>query len=178
MRRTRWLFALTLSPLAGGILAANDAPAVPILTVCQALRGAAQYSGKTVIIVGRAFGNGEDSWVDETCGLAVSFADRTFPAAISTSYDSSETAPPPALPKGFKWDKHAIEKALAEVEATTHLADKAYWCAFYGRMEVNPVRQIDLGNGRTAQAIGYGKGGAAPAQLVGPSDGILRLKGK
>jgi len=175
MTRTAWIFALALSPLAAGI---SNAQTVPILTVCQALRGAAQYSGKTVIIVGRAFGNGEDTWLDESCGLALSFADRTFPPAISTSYDASETAPPPALPKGFKWDKRAIEKAQAEVETTTHLASKAYWAAVYGRLEVNPVRQIDLGNGHTAQAIGYGHGGAAVAQLVGPTDGVLRLKGK
>jgi len=160
-------------------MAVGDAPpAVPVLTVCQALRGAVQYSGRTVIVVGRAFGNGEDTWLDESCGLAISFAGRTFPAAISTSFDSTETAPPPELPKGFKWDKRAVEKALSEVETTTHLAAKAYWCAVYGRLEVNPVRQIDLGNGRTAQAIGYGHGGAAAAQLVGPSGGILRLKGK
>jgi len=180
MARTAVIVALVLSALAAGLTAASDAPAgtVPVLTVCQALRGAAQYSGRAVIVVGRAFGNGEDTWLDENCGLGIVFAGRTFPPAISTSYDASEFAPPPPLPKGFKWDKRSIEKALAEVASTTHLAAKAYWCAMYGRLEVNPVRQIDLGNGHTAQAIGYGRGGAAAAQLVGPSDGVLRLKGK
>jgi hypothetical protein len=180
MGRIEWIIALALSPLTAAITAASDAQtgAIPILTVCQALREHASYAGQTVIVVGRAFGSEDGTWLDESCGLGIVFADRTFPAAVSTSYDASETAPPPALPKGFKWDKRAIEKALAEVETTTHLAAKAYWCAVYGRLEVNPVRQIDLGNGRTAQAIGYGHGGAAAAQLVGPSDGILRLKGK
>jgi hypothetical protein len=82
------------------------------------------------------------------------------------------------LPKGFKWDKRAIERALAEVQTTSHLEAKTSRCAVYGRLEVNPVRQIDLGNGRSVQTVGYGHGGGAAAQLVGPADGVLRLKGK
>ena len=101
-----------------------------------------------MIVVGRAVEAAEGNWIDEGCGLVLVFGDRKFPAAISTSYDADETPAPPVLPKGFKWDKRAIERALAEVQTTSHLQAKTYWCAAYGRLEVNPVRQIDLGNGR------------------------------
>jgi len=180
MRRVAWIVALNLSCFAAHTVRASDeqASAVPVLTVCQALRGASQYSGRTVIVVGRAVDAAEGGWLDEGCGLVLAFGDRKFPAAISTSYDADETAAPPALPKGFKWDKRAIERALAEVQTTSHLQAKTSWCAVYGRLEVNPLRQIDLGNGRSVQTIGYGHGGGAAAQLVGPADGVLRLKGK
>jgi hypothetical protein len=180
MSRTAWILAIALSQLAlaGADSADEHTSTIPILTVCQALRGAAQYSGQTVIVVGRAVDAAEGGWLDEGCGLVLTLEDRKFPAAISTSYDAAETAAPPTLPKGFKWDKRAIERALAEVQTTSHLQPKTYWCAVYGRLEVNPVRQIDLGNGRVAQTVGYGHGGGAAAQLAAPSDGVLRLKGK
>jgi hypothetical protein len=110
--------------------------------------------------------------------LTLRIEDKTFPAAISTAYVASEFSPPPSLPKKFKWDKRALQRALDEVQATTHLQGNAYWCAVYGRLEVDPVRHIDLGNGRFATTVGYGHLGAAPAQLVAPTDGFLRLKGK
>jgi len=175
MRRAASILALTLFCFAA---ASDEQATIPVLTVCQALRGANQYSGQTVIVVGRAVDAAEGGWIDEGCGLVLAFGDRKFPAAISTSYDADETAAPPALPKGFKWDKRAIERALAEVQTTSHLQAKTSWCAVYGRLEVNPVRQIDLGNGRSVQTVGYGHGGGAAAQLVGPADGVLRLKGK
>ncbi|HEX3747462.1 MAG TPA: hypothetical protein VHW09_26175 [Bryobacteraceae bacterium] len=176
--RQALILAVALSSAAALHAADEHAANVPILTVCQALRGAAQYSGQTVIVVGRAVDAPEDAWIDEGCGLVLAFGDHRFPAAISTKYDASETAEPPALPKGFKWDKKAIERALAEVESTSHLQPKTSWCAAYGRLEVDPVRRIDLGNGRFAETVGYGHGGGAAAQLVGPADGVLHLKGK
>src|ERR1035438_6845708 len=108
MGRTAWIVALAVSCLgAERPAAASDQQpaAIPVLTVCQALRGASQYSGQTVIVVGRAFGTMEGAWLDEGCGLVLAFGDRKFPAAISTAYDADETPAPPALPKGFKWDK-------------------------------------------------------------------------
>jgi len=122
------MVALAMSCFA---VASDEQAAIPVLTVCQALRGANQYSGRTVIVVGRAVDAAEGGWIDEGCGLVLAFGDRKFPAAISTSYDADETAAPPALPKGFKWDKRAIERALAEVQTTSHLEPKAYWCAIY-----------------------------------------------
>jgi len=156
----------------------GTAGGVPTLTVCQALREHNRYAGQTVIIVGRAVDSPEGSWIDEGCGLRLTLEDRTFRAAISTSYDVSEFAPPPVLPKGFKWDRRALERALAEVQTTTRLQAKAYWCGVYGRLEVDPIRHIDLGNGRVVTTAGYGHEGAAAAQLVGPAAGVLRLKGK
>jgi hypothetical protein len=178
----RWcgIAALLLSAVAPVSSVAQDSGAtgIPTLTVCQALRDHARYRGQTVIVVGRAVDAPDGSWLDEGCGLRLTLEDRTFPAAISTTYDASEFTPPPVLPKGFKWDTRALQRALDEVQATTRLQAKAYWCAVYGRLEVDPTRHIDLGNGRFATTIGYGHEGAAGAQLVGPADGVLRLKGK
>jgi len=179
--RWRGIATLLLSAVALMPALAQDNRAVssvPTLTVCQALRDHPKYAGQTIIVVGRAVETADGSWIDEGCGLMLTFGERVFPAAIATTYDPSEFSPSPTLPKGFKWDKRALQRALDEVEATTHLQAKAYWCAVYGRLEVNPVRQIDLGNGRVAKTLGYGHMGGAPAQLVGPSDGLLRLKGK
>lgn len=179
----RWcgIAALLLSagaPLSSVAQDSGAAGGIPTLTVCQALRDHTRYAGQTVIVVGRAVEAPDGSWLDEGCGLRLTLGDRTFPAAISTTYDAADFAPPPALPKGFKWDKRAIQRALDEVQASTHLLAKTYWCAVYGRLEVDPIRHIDLGNGRSVTTVGYGHEGAAGAQLVGPTDGVLRLKGK
>jgi hypothetical protein len=178
----RWCGAavlmLSLGAAVAGMAQDSGAAGIPTLTVCQALRDHARYRGQTVIVVGRAVEAPDGSWIDEGCGLRLTLEDRAFPAAISTTYDASEFAPPPTLPKGFKWDKRALQRALDEVQTTTRLQAKAYWCAVYGRLEVDPIRHIDLGNGRSVTTVGYGHEGAAGAQLVGPADGVLRLKGK
>lgn len=179
--RWHWFAALVLSSVASVSGMAQDSRAaggIPAVTVCQALRDPKRYAGQTVIVVGRAVEAAEGNWIDEGCGLMLTLGERTFPAAISTTYDPAEFAPPPPLPKGFKWDKRALQRVLDEVQTTTHLQAKAYWCAVYGRLEANPIRQIDLGNGRVAKTVGYGHMGGAAAQLVGPPDGVLRLKGK
>src|SRR6202035_4738436 len=78
---------------------------ISIITVCEALRDRSRYDGTTIIVVGRSSATDEGSWLDEDCGLKLVIEGRDWPTAISTSYSRSEFAPPPQLPKRFKWDR-------------------------------------------------------------------------
>lgn len=157
---------------------ASAANAIPILTVCEALRDPVRYGGKVVIVVGRSVGTSEGSWLDENCGLKPVAEGRTYSATISTAYAVSDFLPPPQKPKEFKWDKSALQRALERVKSTTRLEHGEHWSAVYGRLETAPTHEIKLGNGRVGTVIGYGHLNAAPAQLVFPADGFLRLNGK
>jgi len=151
---------------------------IPILTVCDALRDPARYGGQVVIVVGRSVGTSEGSWLSEDCGLTLKVEGRTYSATISTAYAVSDFAPPPQIPKSFKWDRPALQQALERVKATTHLESKEHWSAVYGRLETAPTHDIKLGNGGIATIVGYGHLNAAPAQLISPEGGFFRLKGK
>src|ERR1019366_6710591 len=98
-----------LTAVLWGLLLANALKAesveVPVLTVCEALSDLERYTGKSVIVVGRTTSTDEGSWLDESCGLKVVRGDREFEAVISTTYIVSESAAPPTLPNGFRWDK-------------------------------------------------------------------------
>ena len=96
----------------------------------------------------------------------------------STAYAVSEFAPPPKMPKSFKWDISALQHTLDRVKATTHLESKEHWGAVYGRLETAPTHDIKLRDGSIATIVGYGHLNAAPAQLISPDGGFLRLKGK
>jgi hypothetical protein len=157
---------------------AMTANRIPILTVCEALRDPSQYDGQTVIVVGRSIATSEGSWLSENCGLKLTAEGRTYSATISTAYAVSEFAPPPQMPKSFKWDKSALQHALDIVKATTHLETKEHWGAVYGRLETAPTHEINLRDGSVATIVGYGHLNGAPAQLVSPELGFLRLKGK
>ena len=179
--RLPWTRFVVLALSAQALLCAADGPAtnnIPVLTVCQALRDPSRYASQEVIIVGRSVGTDEGTWLDENCGLKVLIQGRTFTATISTTYVASEVAPPPQLPRGFKWDQALLQRALDEVRKTTRLDRGTQWAAIYGRLEAAPVRNVTLGDGRVASTFGYGHLNGAPAQLVGPADGFRRLKGK
>jgi hypothetical protein len=157
---------------------ATTANGIPILTVYDALRDPGRYGGQAVIVVGRSTGRSEGSWLSEDCGLKLKIEGRYYSTTISTAYVRPWFAPPPQKPKSFKWDKTALQHALGRVKATTHLEPKDCWGAVYGRLETAPTYDIPLGNGRVATTVGYGHLNGAPAQLVSPADGFLRLKGK
>jgi hypothetical protein len=183
MGQFHWCKAAALVLFGATVVGANHqegiaANASPILTVCDALRDPIRYGGQVVIIVGRSVGTSEGSWLDEGCGLKVVIEGRAYPTTISTAYVASRFAPPPQLPKAFTWDKPALQHALDRVKTTTRLGAKQFWAAVYGRLETAPIREIKLGDGRVATTVGYGHLGAAPAQLISPADGFLRLKGK
>jgi hypothetical protein len=154
----------------------QDTKDIPVLTVCQALRDSALYSGQTVIVVGRSVGTDEGSWLDENCGIDLVIEGRKYPTSISTSYVVSQFAPPPQRPQGFRWDKRRLQQRLADVQQTTRLEGDAHWFAVYGRLETAATRTITLGNGQVATTSGYGHLGSAPAQMVARSDCWLRLK--
>jgi hypothetical protein len=173
----KFLGMVVLGSLLNGAVYGDSAPAskIPILTVCEALRDPGRYAGQTVILVGRSVGTEEGGWLDENCGLNVVIEGRTYPALISTAYVASDFGPPPMKPSRFKWDRHALQRALAQVKATTRLEYKAQFYAAYGRLEASPTREITR-NGRVGTTVGYGHLGGAPAQLIAPADGWLRLR--
>jgi hypothetical protein len=137
---------------------------VPIVTVCEALKDPGRFAGATIIVVGRSVGTDEGSWLDEDCGMTIAIEGRHWPTAISTAYVRSSFAPPPQMPKHFKWDKRLLRQKLDQVKETTRLRDKSYWLAVYGRLET----QLPL------SPEGYGHLNAAPAQLIG--GGFLKLR--
>jgi hypothetical protein len=183
MGQFRWCKAAALMLCGAAVVGANHQDgittnAIPILTVCDALRDPVRYGGQVVIIVGRSAGTSEGSWLSEDCGLKVVVGGRAYSTTISTAYVASWFAPPPQLPKAFTWDKSALQHALDRVKTTTRLGSESYWGAAYGRLETAPSHEIKLGDGRVATIVGYGHLNGAPAQLISPADGFLRLKGR
>jgi hypothetical protein len=155
--------------------AADDQP--PVLTVCEALTDPDRYNGKSVVIVGRSSSTDEGRWLGEDCGLKVKRAEREFRPIVSTTYFDSEFEPPPDLPNDFKWNRRLLQEKLDEVKKTTRLRFPTdMWAAKFGRLETKLPRRVDIGDREGyAYAIGFGHLSAAPAQLVGSSDGFLSL---
>ncbi len=154
---------------------------IPVLTVCEVLRDAGRYDGKTVIVVGRSIGTMEGSWLDDDCAPQIVINGRSWRPNISTAWAASEFAPPPEKQHGFKWDRGAIEAKLEAVKRTTSLRvykDKSsdHWLAVFGRLEATLPRRITLSSGRTGLIPGFGHEGGSPAQLLSPRDGFLQLK--
>ena len=144
----------------------------PVLTVCEALKDPSRYDGKSVIIVGRSVGTSEGSWLSEDCGLTVLNGGREFSPLISTAWGTDQFAPPPELPEKFKWDRPLLQQKLAEVRKTTKLRYRTeMWAAEFGRLETKLPREGPFGGDIT----GFGHQSGAPAQLVGPRNGFLRL---
>ena len=108
----------------------------------------------------------------------VSYGSMEWPHAISTTYPLGEVDSPPPLPRGFRWDKKALQETLAEVKKKTrlevlpqyHYSDR--WMAIYGHLEAKTTR-VDI---RGYLHVGYGHLGSAPAQLVWPEGGWRRLR--
>ena len=173
----KFLGIVVVGSLLDGAVYGDSAPAsnIPILTVCEALRDPSRYAGQTVIVVGRSVGTDEGTWLDESCGLNVVVAGRSYRAVISTAYVASDFDPPPSKPLRFIWDKRALRHALQQVKATTQLEYKAEWYAAYGRLEASPNYKIRR-NGRVYTVVGYGHLNGAPAQLIAPANGFLRLR--
>src|SRR5271165_2669884 len=62
VNRALWLAAVVL------LSRKADAQQMPVLTVCEALHGLTEYTGKFVIVVGRAFYTFEGFFLNEDCG--------------------------------------------------------------------------------------------------------------
>jgi len=149
---------------------------IPIITVCEALRDPSRYDRTTIIVVGRSSATGEGSWLDEDCGLKLVIEGRDWPTSISTVYARSEFAPPPQMPKSFKWDKHLLQQKLDQVKITTQLQYKNHWLAVYGRLETHRPREAELDDGRLFIQLGYGHLNGSPAQLIAPENGFFKLR--
>jgi hypothetical protein len=169
-----------LQPLKSAVTDKQASANIPILTVCEILADVSRYDGSPVIIVGRFSGGMEGSWLDEQCSPQIAVNGRLWPPSISTTYVASEFAPPPHLPRGFKWDRSGVRSKLEQVQRTTRLRpgknNSESWLAMFGRLEAALPRRIIQRDGRQFYADGFGHLSAAPAQLVVPEDGTLRLK--
>jgi hypothetical protein len=150
---------------------------VPVLTVCEVMSDLTRLDRKVVIVIGRFSHSDEGSWLDEECGDKVLAAGREFEPSISTTYVVSDFAPPPQMPRHFKWDKRVLQEKLKEVKRTTRLrVSKQYhytdtWMAMFGRLETRLPRRIEFGNDRYALTAGFGHLSGSPAQLVSPPHG-------
>jgi hypothetical protein len=94
---------------------------IPVLTVCEVLHDVGRYDGKSVVVVGRSVGTMEGSWLDEECAPQMFVNGRFWNPNISTAYVASWFAPPPPKPRGFRWDRRAIQAKLEAVQKTTNL---------------------------------------------------------
>ena len=150
---------------------------IPIVRVCEALSDPSRFDGATIIVVGRSSATDEGSWLDEDCAFKLVIEGRDWPTSISTAYVRSEFAPPPQMPKGFKWDKRLLQQKLDQVKKTTQLQYKNHWLALYGRLETQRSREAGLDDGRTlSQQPGYGHLNSSPAQLIAAEHGFLKLR--
>jgi len=149
---------------------------IPIITVCDALRDSSRYDGTVIIVLGRSSATNEGSWLDEDCGLKLVIGGRDWPTSISTAYVRSEFAPPPQMPKSFKWNKVLLQQKLDQVKKTTRLQYKNHWLAVYGRLETQRPREAGLDDGRLLIRLGYGHLSGSPAQLIAAEHGYFKLR--
>ena len=158
----------------------KPSPDFPVLTVCEALRNADTYNTKKIIVVGRFSSTDEGAWLSEDCGHKIerkhgpTWSGGLWRPTISLTYVLNRVAPPPMLPRGFKWDLKALLTKLSEVQRSTklevlpqyHYSDK--WFAVFGRFEASiPLEESD----------GFGHLNGSPAQLIS-RDGFKELKPK
>lgn len=123
-------------------------------------------------MVGRLGYTDEGSWLSEDCEYKIVTDGYTWKNIISTAYDRSRVAPPPSLPKNFRWDEGLLATKLREVQKTTTLRIlKEYnysdsWVAMYGRVETRLPLQVVVGGRGRLMGYGFGHLSAAPAELI------------
>src|SRR5690349_6033342 len=152
---------------------AQESRAVPVLTVCEALRNLNVYSGKTVVIVARSGWTFEGTFMDERCepdGRIVIRGHRwlSMIEVYSTCDDVVQAME-------FPVDQNSLWTKLAQVSGYTERTDE-HWVAVYGRIE-SPIRlkqHLPKGwNARSYAGNGYGANGTVPARIRGISSKTL-----
>ena len=152
---------------------------VPVVTVCEALRGRDLYHGNAIIVVGQFSSTDEGSWLSEDCERKIVTDGYAWANVISTTYVRSQAEPPPGLPKGFKWDADLISNKLRDVQKTTKLKEHGDgWVAIFGRFETRSPLQSVRGGGGQLMGYGFGHLNYAPAQLISSDKGFHELKSK
>jgi hypothetical protein len=163
------------------VVASTSDDPLPVLTVCEVLSDLPRYEGTTVIVVGRVSSSMEGIWLDEECGIKVLNGDREFQPSIWLAWGVDYLAPPPQMPRGFRWNKSLLRQKLEQVKRTTRLrvykgAKGDEWLALFGRLETRLPRRIKIGEDRYGYADGFGHEASSPAQLVAPASGYLHLR--
>ena len=146
-----------------------------VLNVCDVLRDIRAVNGKTLIVVGRSISTNEGSWLGAECSDRLSTVSFTWPNVVATSSGVNDSAPPPQLPKGFKWPEAAISKSAAGVAGGVVRRAGQKWLAVYGRLETHVPLQVAMCGGGPC-GIGFGHGAEAPAQIVFAGDGVFEIR--
>jgi hypothetical protein len=90
---------------------------IPVLTVCDALKDASKYNGKSIFVVGRQVSTMEGLWLGQKCKENVVADGRKWDSDIWTQHAGLKMAPAPILPAGTHWDDKMFLDALKGTES-------------------------------------------------------------
>jgi hypothetical protein len=139
---------------------------IPVLTVCEALQNLSAYNNKSIIVIGQIVATDEGGWITEDCERNIVTDGYTWGNAISTLYMVGSMAPPPPLPKNYRWDDELLLRKAMNTRNYKNSRDLGGWAAMFGRLETRiPPRVIKYPNG-TIGGLGFGHLGTAIAQLI------------
>jgi hypothetical protein len=165
---------------------AQESSVVPVLSVCEALRGLELYRGKTVVIVARAGITFEGSFMDEQCeaDARILIQGHRWPSMIQLSSSPDKAARAEVFPV----DEALLRAKLTQISSLTEpvpqvpstaaptaspgvqAVDSRYtWVAAYGRIECPARLKQHLRPSRSYPhnfvGNGYGANGSVPARI-------------
>ena len=136
-----------------------------LVTVCDVINNRAFYDGKVVAVIGRWSPTDEGFWLADDCSTQIKTGDYVWNNIVSLEYDPSS---PTALTNGFKLNKAAVKKKIAEMKSRLKATkEKTGWAVVYGRVETQEELQTAYAlDGKSIFPAGFGHLNAAPAQVV------------
>ena len=157
----------------------DKADALPVLTVCEALRDLKAYRDKDVVIVARSVYTFEGTFLNEDCAEdgKIVLQGHRWPSEIYRGGDGR----PPTNKSEYKFDEDLLRRKLLQVKRTTSLTsdeklrrDKNpfadYWTAVVGRLVSPPVliphRPPSVSQSKNRPGNGFGPNGAVPAAVI------------
>jgi hypothetical protein len=160
-------------------LAQDRTDALPVLTVCEALRNLKAYGDTDVVIVGRSVFTFEGTFLNEDCALdgKILIQGQRWSSRILRGGDGC----PPFNKKGPNVDEDLLRRKLLQVKETTSLKSGEelrrernpfadYWAAVVGRLVSPPVliphRPPSEAQPKNRPGNGYGANGSVPAAII------------
>jgi len=143
----------------------NTLPAIPTLTVCEALSHASEYNGKMVQIRDRMVGTDEGAgFFGESCPGVFVTEGKVWPSAIAWASPNESILH--RVDFSFDWESskklhekwHRLRKRLPDRCIAVHTRG----CLKAGRRK----EQVDGSRGTVVRIPGFGHLNGAPAQLV------------
>ncbi len=155
--------------------AAAEEPAPPTVSVCEVLRNAAAYAGRTVLVVGRYSFRERGRYLSEQGCAAAGTAVQAWRDTLKVVLDSKSGPKPPAK---LGVDSSVLEKMLSELKKSTKLATFRFgsdeydrWGIVYGRIEWSP----DYPAGAPQTAPAKGEFDPSPGRLVCRGDALVMI---